>query len=131
MTTRRKLQLLEACILSKMKYGIASAWLLKADLRRLDGFHARCLRKILGIKPAYVSRVSNDRVREISGQAPFSERIRTMQCKLLEAVLTDPNKHVLRDVAFQRGTCIPQTNRFVRKRGRPKQNWADEMVRLR
>ena len=131
MSTRRKLQLLDACILSKLRYGIASAWLLKADLRRLDGFHARCLRKILGIKPAFVSRVSNDRVRQIAGQEPFSEKIRAMQRKLFEAVLTDPNKQVLRDVTFEQGTSIPLTNRYVRKRGRPKQNWADEMVRLR
>ena len=31
---------------TKLKYAVASALLLKADLRRLDGFHARCLRTL-------------------------------------------------------------------------------------
>ena len=45
----RKLELYVSLIESKLRYALSSAWLLKADLRRLDGFQARCLRKILGV----------------------------------------------------------------------------------
>ena len=47
---RRKLEVFSAYISSKLRYAVASAWLWKADLRRLDGFQAGCLRKMLGIK---------------------------------------------------------------------------------
>ena len=49
-TKHRKVQLFEALILSKLRYATASAWLLKAELRRLDGFQAHCLRQILNVR---------------------------------------------------------------------------------
>ena len=116
-------------ILSKLRYGVASAWLLKADLRRLDGFHANCLRKMLGIKAAYVSRISNQRVREIAGVAAFSRSVGEMQTKLMRQVLDNPSKTVLRDVTFQKGSLRPLTDIYVRRVGRPKQNWTDEVTK--
>ncbi len=55
----RKFCIYEACVLSKLLYGLESVWLLQADRNRLDSFHAQCLRRILGIPPAFPSRVSN------------------------------------------------------------------------
>ena len=43
-------------------YDLETTWLNAAMRRRMDGFHARCLRKILKIPAAYVSRVSDDSV---------------------------------------------------------------------
>lgn len=126
---KRKIQLFDSCIVSRLKYAIASAWVLKADLRRLDGFQTSCLRTLLGIRPAYYSRVSNARVREIAGQPPLSEKVRSIQQKLLQAVLSNPDKKVLRDVTFHTGTCIPLTSRYVRKIGRPKQTRVDELMK--
>ena len=63
---RRKLELLDSLVLNKLHYGVASAWLSKSDLRRLDGFNANCLRRLLKIPSAYFSRVSNNCVREIA-----------------------------------------------------------------
>ena len=71
----RKLKLFDSLVQSKLRYAIASAWLLKADLRRLDGFQANCLRNILGIKCSYVSRVSNEKVLEKAGFAKFSHDV--------------------------------------------------------
>ena len=39
----RKIELYTAIVLPKLLYNIDSIWLLQADKRRLDGFHARCL----------------------------------------------------------------------------------------
>ena len=127
----RKLHIFDAAVLSKLRYGVASSWVSKADLRRLDGFEASCLRKMLGIKPSFVSRISNARVRQIAGTAPFSATVRTLQFKLLGQVLTDPCKQVLREVAFHGGDALtPETSAYVRKIGRPKQNWTDELVSI-
>ena len=68
----RKVQIFAAIVVSILLYGLAAAWLNKADRRKLDGFQNRCLRVIWGIKPAYVSRVSNKTVLETTGQRPLT-----------------------------------------------------------
>ena len=42
----RKIQIFDTCVGSQLLYCLHTAWLNKAELRKLDGFHARCLRKI-------------------------------------------------------------------------------------
>ena len=44
----------------KLSCGLSTACLTQTDRRSLDGFHARCLRKLLRIAPSYFSRVSNE-----------------------------------------------------------------------
>ena len=127
----RKLQLFDACILSKLRYEISSAWLLKSDRRRLDGFQARCLRTILGILPSYVSRISNARVRQLAGQEIFSDTLQRLQLKLLDDVLHSPDRAAPRDVAFVPGTETPRTATLVRKVGSPMQNWPEQLLALR
>lgn len=39
---QRKLQVFNALVLSKMGYGLATAWLTKTERSRLDGFQNRC-----------------------------------------------------------------------------------------
>ena len=92
LSVTRKIRLFEALIVSKLSYGVASAWLSKADLRRMDGFHSSCLRKILRIPPSFISRVSNERVRKMAKQGPLSALIRSSQLRLLDQVLMNPAK---------------------------------------
>ena len=127
---RRKIEFFRSLILSKLRYGFASAWLSKADLRRLDGFQARCLRKMLKVPPAFISRISNERVRQIVDEQPFSKLVRATQLKLLGQVFMDPNKKQLRQVAFQADGLTPATEAFVRKVGRPKHNWVDQLTNI-
>ena len=47
--TDRKLLIYNACIVAKLLYGIQTMWLNKSEMKRLDAFHHRCLRKCLGI----------------------------------------------------------------------------------
>ena len=112
----RKMQLFDALILSKLCYGVASAWLSKADLRRLDGFQAKCLRMILRIGPSFLSRISNERVRQQGGQTQLSKRIRQAQLKLLGQVQTHissrqtgTEEHCLSQrFSGARNSCAPQ-----------------------
>ena len=49
LTKRTKILIYQTCVLSTFLYG-SEAWTLYADQeRKLNGFHMRCLRKILGI----------------------------------------------------------------------------------
>eukprot|EP00959_Pyramimonas_sp_CCMP1952_P281274 5879992-Pyramimonas_sp.AAC.1 len=56
-------------------HSLSSAWLTKADKRRLDGFQARCLRSILGVKHPYISRASSKAILERSGQTPYTSQL--------------------------------------------------------
>jgi hypothetical protein len=128
---QRKVELMDSIIFSKIKYAVAPAWLSKKDLRRLDGFQARCLRQAFGIAHSFRSRVSNQRVREIAGRQPLSQQIKDVQLKLLEKVLTVPSKKELRDATFLPQTDIPLTSAYVRKVGKPRHNWAEQLLKMR
>ena len=127
---KRKLYLFSCLILSKLRYAVASAWLSKGDLRRLDGFHARCLRQMLHIPPSFISRVSNDKVRQAAGQEAFSKTARASQLKLLGQVIIDPNKRILKQAAFHGDSLTPETEAFVRKVGRPRDSWTTQLTQM-
>ena len=49
----RKLRIFEACIMSKLLYNLHSLCLSHVELRRLDAFHVKCLRKVMKIQPSF------------------------------------------------------------------------------
>ena len=59
LTRRRKTDIFSACILIKPMYCLHTAYLNRAERRKLNGFQARCLRQIIGVLPSFISRVSN------------------------------------------------------------------------
>ena len=126
----RKCNLFEALVMSKVLYGLSCTWPLKAEIRRLDGFQARCLRQIIGVKPAFISRVSNFQVREKARAEALSLKLKTMQTNLMRRVIKEPKKKVLREVIFCRSSSVFKHCLFVRKVGRPRQNWMDEVSKL-
>ena len=83
---------------------------------------------MLGIKAACFSRVSNDRVRKIAGVEPISREVRRAQLDLFGKVLMNPDKKGLRGVAFHDGSYAPVTAAFVRRVGRPRQMWTDQLL---
>ena len=116
---------LELFVVSRLTFAIASSWLLKADLRRLDGFHCNCLRRILRVPPSFASRVSNALILQQAGCKRLSETIRDSQLDLLRRVLGDPSLEVLKQASLHGNTLTSQTAAWVRRRGRPRQNWID------
>ena len=67
-------------------YCLHTACFTKAELRKLDGFHARCLRKIFNIPHAYYSRVSNKEVLARASVTTFSGQLLRHQLMLLRQV---------------------------------------------
>jgi hypothetical protein len=126
----RKLYLLESLVMSKIRYGTSSAWLSKADLRRIDGNQASCLRTLLRIPPSFVSRVSNETVRARACQVCISSTIRSAQLEFLSKVILDPSKKILKDVAFHGDTVTSRTSACARRVGRPKHNWTDQLIAI-
>ena len=125
----RKVQLLNAFIFSKLQYGLALMWQVKAQLRRLDGFHARCLRRVLGIPPAFISRISNQVVFQTAKSKPLSEQLLHRQLLIIGRAARAPVDHPIRLDTFVGDGLAPQVGRFVRKVGRPRQEWTTEVLK--
>ena len=121
--TVRKCLVFNSVIVSRLLYGLSSAWLNKADVRRLNGFQARCLRKILRVAPSYYSRISNRTVLERAQQEQLSEALLKQQLMLFGRVARAESNDVIRQLVFVGGTLWPMTDTFVRRRGRPKNEW--------
>ena len=75
-----KLRLYETCVLSVLLYCSESWTLLKADVDRLQAFHMRSLRCILGIR--WLDYVTNAEVRDHTGLEDIEPRIRRRRLAL-------------------------------------------------
>ena len=84
---------------------------------------------MLGILPAFLSRVSNATVFARAGLTPFSDQLLKQQLVLFGKVALSPEGSPLRTNTFVDNTLMPQIGRFVRKVGRPRQNWTSELIK--
>jgi hypothetical protein len=119
----RKVEVYQAVIVSRLLYGLSSAWLNVAETRRLNGFQARCLRCIVGIKPSYVSRVSNATVLSNAGQVQVSRLLLRQQLALYGRIARSPPGDYLRGLTFIPGSVQPAADRYIRRVGRPRNEW--------
>jgi hypothetical protein len=123
---RRKVQVFEACVVSVLMYGLKTIWLGAAGRRRLDGFQARCIRKILKIPASFISRVSNASVRRQAGVMPLSSELLKQQLRLFGSIAARPCD-ALRDSIFAPGTIELAEAQGNRCQGRPRHTWADQV----
>ena len=81
------------------------------------------------IPAAFVSRVSNQTVRERAGCKPLSDKLLEQQMILLGKVLRAPLESPLQRVSLIPGTLQAATYRFVRRVGRPRREWVPSVLR--
>ena len=122
-TKKKKLLIFEACVVSKVLYGLESMWLLKDQLRKLDAFYCSCLRKIVGVLPAFVSRISNHAVLDRLSATLLSQTLKKRQLMLYGRLVHQPENEFSRQVAIEPGGCKPRDWHPNRKVGRPCQRW--------
>ena len=128
-SVKQKLQFLDGFVLSKLRFGLASLWLVTAQRRRVDGFLARCLRRILHIQPSFLCRISNKVVYDKAKVKPLSEQLLKHQLHLLRKVAGSAEGGPMRRDTFVDATLQPQIGRFVRRLGRPRQEWTSQLMR--
>ena len=126
---KRKYNIYDSVVLSKLLYSLDSLWLLKADRARLDAFHCRCLRRVLGIPSSYISRVRNDTVLEKASTKPLSQTLLCRQKHLYNKIASYDANSFVKLVLFN-ADGSPRTWAVRRKRGRPRQQWASEVRQL-
>ena len=97
---------------------------------KLDGFHASCLRRILRIPAAYTSRISNERVYAEAGEMKLSRQLVERQLGSLRKNLAAPADCAVRAATFLPNSSTPITAAFVRKVGRPRHTWAEQLMQI-
>jgi hypothetical protein len=127
LSTARKLEIFDACIMSVLRYGLEAAWVNAAGRRRLDGFHARCLREILRIPPSFVSRVSNDTVYKRAQRQKFSSTLLHHQLIFSGKIAAGPHDG-LRAMLLEEGSVMQAALPGPRRRGRPRDTWIQKML---
>ena len=124
---RKKMRIYEACVISKLMYSLETVWLNKAEILKLDAFHHRCLRRIAGIPPSYISRISNETVRNTLQTLPLKNMLLQRQLVYLGSVARRPSGNVLRDCIFNPSEISLRAAGGPRRKGRPRAAWAKEL----
>ena len=122
-SSKRKLRIFDACVMSRLSYGLSAVFLNKAALRRLDGFQAQCLRKLLGISHSYWSRIPNTEVLRRAESTKITWRIQQHQMILMGRIARGELGEQVRSYFFSEGTVQLQPLPGIRRVGRPRQTW--------
>ena len=125
---KRKLSIYQALVESKLLYGLATVCMNVAELRRLNGFQNKCLRKILGIAPSFISRVSNKTVVQHASCKTASAQLLGMQLRLLRKVVIAEPEHPLRLSCLVGDTLQPLASFYIRRVGRPRKEWLSTVL---
>ena len=123
-----KLAIYRTCIIPVLLYGSDTWTLLKSDLRRLEAFHQRCQRTILGIR--WYDYVTNVEVTQRTALPTIGHLVGHRRGALFShaARLADntPAKKALNIAINCRGR-IPPSPGWSRPRGRPKSSWLKQL----
>ena len=93
----------------------------------MDGFHARCVRCIIGVKHSYWSRISNRDVLSRVHAIPLSNLLLEQQLNYFGKVFRLPNEDIRRQLIFENNSYILRRVN-TRSRGRPRAQWNHEVL---
>ena len=104
LTKRSKLRIFQSVFLSTLTYGLESLTLQDKFLKKIDAFYIRFLRRIIGIKASYYSRISNNTVWQRAGYPKKpSEFLAKKQYKLISQVFQANDHDPVKNVVFNTG----------------------------
>ena len=128
LSRQSKLQIFQACIVSRLLYALPAATLNAAERKRLDAFQAWCLRKIAHIPHSYYSRVSNFTVRALCAQAPLSQQVAQQQMIYMGKLARRSGNDIVRSLIFEPNSLTLRQPNGKRRRGRPRQQWGPTVL---
>ena len=113
------------CIVQALLYSLDSVHMTTAARKKLDGFQARCLRKILGVKSAYINRISNQFILQQFDASPLSATLLARQLEYFGLVANMPMESPQRMLVFANNSLELKQQKL--KRGRPRDTWAKKL----
>ena len=102
------IRILRSCVFSGLLYGLHTTWLSQINAQRIDALQLKCLRRALGIRSTYASKVvgeeavTNREVARRAGEIPLSTQVQRMQYKLLGHVLRQEGSNPMRAISYDR-----------------------------
>ena len=126
-STKRKLHIYTACVVTKLTHNLHALLLNAAAQRTLDAFHLKCLRRILHIPHSFYSHISNHIVLERAGSNNLSRTLLHRQLDLLHRLALRNDSDIMRKSVFKPGSFELNLPVGPKKRGRPKKLWAPVM----
>ena len=129
-TRARKYEIFTACVITKLLYCLNTTWLNKAELCKLDAFQARCLRQLAGIKPSFISHVTNEYVRSLFDATLLSRSLLEQQLLYFGHIASKPTGDVMRDSIFTANSFSLHEFTGKRRRGRPRDTWSVKLHKI-
>ena len=114
----------------KLLYGLYHSCLTESSIKVMDAWYMKSLRRVAGIKPAFINHVSNAKVYAKTRTVPISQLWKQRAMKYYGHVLRHPTD-TISTVCFC-AELIPRhlyTNASNRM-GRPKQHWLPQISKL-
>ena len=126
-TRARKLEVFNACIVSKLLYNLHSIWLCTAEVRKINAFQNKCPRRALKISHSYYSHVSNSSVLQCAGAKSMSSLLLERQLRWLGTLARRDKNDIVRCSVFDPHSSSFQFRKPAGplRRGRPEVSWAN------
>ena len=141
-SVRNRLQVFNSVIKSKLLYGLETLEIPSAQMSRLEAFHLKGLRKILGMQTTFVNRANTNQevfrranIAIQTRQNPtctiqkISELLGQRRIALVGHILRQPRTNPLRNVCFRQDTAAP-FEVLYRRPGRPRRRWIDSTLNI-
>ena len=125
---KAKIRFFDSLVISRLLYGLSTLWLVTAQRRRLDSFYARCLRRILHIPAAFISRVPNAVVFDRAAVVSLSKQLLARQLTLFATSARSLASDLRRQFLFSGSTMVLREEVFIRRRGRPRHTWGKKLM---
>ena len=130
MPRKKKIYIFQSVFLSTLIYGLDALTLTPKHMKKVNGVYFRFLRRIIGIKASYYSRVSNHEVwRKANYPQRPSDRLSKLQYKMMYEVFSSPMEDPLHNVvfvaAYRDGIVIKG-----RHRGRNRPYWLETTAQM-
>ena len=128
------LTVLRSCVFSALLYGLHTLYCPKSLENKLDAFQIKCVRRALGIRTTYASKllgeepVTNYEVATRAGVKPLSIELRKMRYQLLGHILRRGGDDPARAATYDRYAqvkALSGTNRW----GGTRKHWATEVMK--
>ena len=98
---REKLKIFQSVFIGTLIYGLDALTLQDKHLKRMDAYYIRFLRRIVGVKASYYSRITNLEVYRRAGEPRKpSDTLHKLQIMMLDQVYSSPIEDPLHNVVF-------------------------------